>query len=88
MTEHARNLKKDRDQLVAERNRLFHMFWENPLEIRLALEIKVIDDQVAEYNERIRVEDKNAELQEKKPIDITKVASRIERPLLQKANSR
>jgi hypothetical protein len=88
MPEQERNLRKDRDQLVAERNRLFHMFLENPLEIRLASEIKVIDDQVAEYNERIRAEDKNAGLHEKKPPGFTKVSSRIERPLLQKANSR
>ena len=88
MTEQARNLRKTRDELVTARNRLFHLFLENPLEIRLASEIRVIDDQVAEYDERIRVEGKNAELPENSTARAAKAASRTERPLLQKANSR
>lgn len=65
MSDLATNERKNRDQLIVERNRLFSRFLENPVEIGLALEIKVIDDQVAACNERIRAEEKKAQLREK-----------------------
>jgi hypothetical protein len=39
--------KRKREKLKATRNLLFRIYLKNPLETRLALEIKVVDDQVA-----------------------------------------
>jgi hypothetical protein len=47
------NEDKKRKKLTAERNLLFERFSRNPLDIRLAIEIKLIDDQVAECTNRI-----------------------------------
>ena len=60
------NERKNRDRLIVERNQLFSRFLQHPLEIGLALEIKVIDDQIADCSKRIRAEDKRTELREKK----------------------
>jgi hypothetical protein len=43
-----------RQELKDKRNLLFQQFLKTPLDIRLALEIKLIDDQVAEYTSQIR----------------------------------
>ena len=48
MQETAIDAKKKREKLTAKRNLLFARFLENPSDTRLALEIKIIDDQVAE----------------------------------------
>jgi len=40
--------KRKREELKAKRNLLFERYLKNPLDTRLALEIKAIDDQVAE----------------------------------------
>ena len=61
MSEQATNDLENRNQLIVERNVLFNRFLRNPLEIGLALEIKVLDDRVAECNERIRKKNRNAE---------------------------
>jgi hypothetical protein len=58
VSEHPENEKQNRNQLMIQRNVLFERFLNNPMEIRLSLEIRAIDDQVAECNERIRVETK------------------------------
>jgi len=42
---------RKREELKAKRNLLFRRFLQNPLETHLALEIKIIDDQVAECTE-------------------------------------
>ena len=42
------NATKKREELKAQRNLLFERYLKNPLDTRLALEIKAIDDQVAE----------------------------------------
>ncbi len=42
---------RKREELKAKRNLLFRRFLQNPRETRLALEIKAIDDQVAECTE-------------------------------------
>jgi anti-sigma B factor antagonist len=47
------NEDKKRKKLTAERNLLFERFSRNPLDIRLAIEIKLIDDQVAECTNQI-----------------------------------
>jgi len=41
------------DELGAKRNLLFERFLKNPLDTRLALEIKIIDDQVAECTQQM-----------------------------------
>jgi hypothetical protein len=41
-------------KLTAKRNLLFKRFLRNPVDTRLALKIKAIDDQVAECMERMR----------------------------------
>jgi hypothetical protein len=43
-----------REELKDKRNLLFQRFLKTPLDIRLALEIKLLDDQVAEYTSQIR----------------------------------
>jgi hypothetical protein len=43
-----------RQQLKDKRNLLFEQFLKTPLDIRLALEIKLIDEQTAEYTNQIR----------------------------------
>ena len=40
--------KKKREDLKAERNRLFERYLKHPMDTRLALDIKVLDDQLAE----------------------------------------
>lgn len=52
------NGKKKREVLTAKRDALFAQFLRNPEDIRLALEIKSIDDQVAECAEQMRQESK------------------------------
>ncbi len=52
------NGKKKREVLTAKRDVLFAKFLRNPQEIRLALEIKLIDDQVALCTELMRQETK------------------------------
>ena len=42
---------RKRDELKAKRRLLFQRFLKNPLETHLALEIKIIDHQVAECTE-------------------------------------
>lgn len=43
----------EREELRARRNLLFKRFVEHPSEIRMSVEIKRIDDQIAEFTERI-----------------------------------
>jgi hypothetical protein len=43
---------KKRKELTVKRNLLFAQYLKNPTDIRLALEIKLIDDQVAQSIER------------------------------------
>ena len=42
-----------RDQLKAKRNRLFEEYSKNPMNTRLALEIRLIDDLVANLTEHL-----------------------------------
>jgi len=43
-------------ELVVRRKPLFEAFEKNPQRLRLSLEIKIIDDQIAECNQQIRLE--------------------------------
>jgi hypothetical protein len=54
MLEIAVDRKWKPEELKAKRNLLFARFLKNPLDTRLALEIKIIDDQVAESAEQMR----------------------------------
>lgn len=45
--------KREREALKAKRNLLFERYLKAPLDTRLALEIKIIDDQVAEYTKQM-----------------------------------
>jgi len=45
--------KREREALKAKRNLLFARYLKAPLDTRLALEIKIIDDQVAEYTKQM-----------------------------------
>ena len=47
------NTMRKREELKAQRNLLFERFLKNPLETGLAVKIKIIDDQVAEFTEQM-----------------------------------
>jgi hypothetical protein len=47
--------KSKREALIARRNPLFKQYLKNPNDYRLALEIKSIDDQIAECTEHMLV---------------------------------
>lgn len=53
MSETAINAGRKREELKAKRNLLFQRFLENPRDTRLALKIKIIDDQVAQCTEQM-----------------------------------
>ena len=46
--------EKKLQDLRAEREPLYRQFVNNPNEVRLAIQIKVIDDQIAECNQQIQ----------------------------------
>jgi len=71
--------KWQRDKLIAQRNVLFHRFLSNPIDVHLAVEIKAIDDQIAEITERNRTEDRKAELRERSRIPLDESCSGIKR---------
>ena len=50
--------KAKRDQLKAKRDPLFERYLKTPNDTRLALEIKLLDDKVAECNEQLQKERK------------------------------
>lgn len=45
------NENQNRQELKYKRNRLYQLFLKHPKQTRLALEIKVLDDQLAEWTE-------------------------------------
>jgi len=58
------NEKRNREELITQRNLLFARFLQSPMDIHLAGEIKIIDDQIAESTERMRAEDRKTERRE------------------------
>lgn len=52
------NTMRKREELKARRNLLFKRFLRNPLDTSLALKIKIIDDQIATYDEQMERERK------------------------------
>ena len=55
--------KTKRDDLSIKRNLLFEKYLQNPNDFHLALEIKTIDDEIAQYTDKMRQE----VLSERKP---------------------
>ena len=53
MQETANNPKKNREELKNKRKVLFKLFLKNPMYTRLALEIKAIDDQLADWTQHL-----------------------------------
>jgi hypothetical protein len=51
--------KRVRDQLKSQRNVLLKEYFKNPMNTHLAIEIKLIDDQIAELTEHL-VQQKNS----------------------------
>ncbi len=49
----ANDKMKIREQLKAKRNRLLEEYFKNPMNTRLAIEIRLIDDRVAEITEHL-----------------------------------
>ena len=50
MTRTVNDREGNREELKAKRNLLFKLFLKNPMHTRLAVEIKVLDDQLTECN--------------------------------------
>jgi hypothetical protein len=50
--------KAKREELKARRNPLFHRYLKNPHNTALALEIKSLDDQIAECTEHMQLKKK------------------------------
>jgi hypothetical protein len=53
MVDTAMEEKRKREDLRAKRNLLFKRYLKRPTETRLALEIKIIDDQIAEHTKKM-----------------------------------
>jgi len=68
MAEHSIYRKKDRDDLKIARTTLFEQFLKHPEDTHLALAIKIIDDQIANCTEWIRLKKKNAEKEFQEPL--------------------
>jgi hypothetical protein len=54
MLENEIDARRKREELKAKRNLIFARFLKNPLHTRLALEIKIIDDQIAECTDQMQ----------------------------------
>lgn len=62
MVENSMDRKKVCDELKINRAKLFGQFLKHPTDTRLALAIKLLDDQIADCTEWIRRKDKNVEI--------------------------
>jgi hypothetical protein len=58
--------KRKREELIAKRNLLFWRFLKNPKETHLAIEIKVLDNRIAEITQRMVDRKRNAGTNEEK----------------------
>lgn len=65
MAENSIDRKKVRDELKIQRTKLFKQFSKHPKDTRLALAIKILDDQIANCTEWSRTNDKNTEIERK-----------------------
>jgi len=66
MAERLIDRKRDRDDLKIARTKLFEQFLKHPQDTRLALAVKIIDDQIANCTEWIRTKQKSAEKESQK----------------------
>ncbi len=57
-----------RTELKGKRNRLFQKFLNNPTDVGLALELRVIDDQLAEITGRLTLKKKSPDKVSSKPL--------------------
>jgi hypothetical protein len=57
--------KQARDELKIQRTKLFEQFSKHPKDTRLALAVKILDDQIADCTEWSRTNDKNTEIEKK-----------------------
>jgi hypothetical protein len=88
VVENSIDRKKGRDDLKIKRAKLFEQFLEHPMDTRLALAIKIIDDQIADCIEWIQTKDKSAEVAKKSSDRDKKKPPRIHRLLKKRAKSR
>ena len=61
MAENSIDRKKIRDELKFERAKLYEQFLKHPMDTRLALTIKIIDDEIADCTEWMRTKEKSTE---------------------------
>jgi hypothetical protein len=61
--------KKKRDDLNSKRNSLFEEYSQKPQDLHLALEIKTIDDEIAEYTDKMRQEALSERKSKSLPLD-------------------
>jgi hypothetical protein len=61
LTAHAGVWKRKREELKNRRTPLFKKYEKSPNDLRLALEIKTIDDQIAECNHQMERENRKLE---------------------------
>ena len=61
MAENSIDRKKIRDELKFE-GQLYEQFLKHPVDTRLALTIKIIDDEIADCTERMRTKEKSTEI--------------------------
>ena len=62
MAENSIDRKKIRDELKFERAKLYEQFLKHPMDTRLALTIKIIDDEIADCTEWMRTKEKGTEI--------------------------
>ena len=63
MAEHSIDRQRVRHDLKIARTKLFEQFLKHPKDTRLALAVKIIDDQIANCTEWIRTKEKSAEIE-------------------------
>ena len=62
VAENSIDRKKIRDELKFERAKLYEQFLKHPMDTRLALTIKIIDDEIADCTEWMRTKEKSTEI--------------------------
>ena len=65
MAEKSIDSKKFLDELKIQRTKLFKQLTKHPKDTRLALAIKILDDQIADRTEWSQTNDKNTEIEKR-----------------------
>jgi len=76
VAENSIDRKKARDDLKIKRAKMFEQFLEHPMDTRLALAIKIIDDQIADCAEWIQTKDKSAATEKKNSDQVRRTPSK------------